>query len=195
MNKKIKNIIILLTILLVVLIIFLIFFQKKKFQSSEVRLEDIKNDKWNDEVVYPDGMPKLFRNYSGEMNAINIGKSMYYVTTIVIPKYYTSLKTATDTQVSEYYNQNLKEIMIDIGINDEQDFKKFIATIQNLTTNKLTLNSFRIDKDKIDKKSSYTKTTLYITYEGNDEIGFNVKICNSVKKDTSSLIYTALESK
>ena len=39
------------------------------------------------------------------------------------------------------------------------------------------------------------ETTLYITYENSQEIGFSVKIYNSIKEDSSSLVYTVLEDK
>lgn len=193
MNKKIRSIIIISIMVLIVLTGALIytFYTNVELIESETTLEYIKNDDWNEEA-YPDGMPKLYRSYSGSLTAKNMGKSIYYVTTKVIPKYYTELKSATEAEIAEYYNKYAKIINIDIGIGKQQDFVDLIKSIQNLSADELKFESFRIDKEKISKKNSYTEAVLYITYQNNEEIGFNVRIYNSIKQDVSTLTYTAL---
>lgn len=193
MNRKIKNIIIVFILFLIILILLLIFLQnqKNKMDKIEEKLAYINSDEWNDET-YPNGMPKLFRTYKGKLTAQNMGKSIYYFTTEVIPSYYSKLKEGTNDEISSYYQSNSGIIEIDTGINNKQDFQQLILSIQKLQANELILDSFKIDKDNIKSSGNYTDAILYITYEESDEIGFNVRIYNNLKENSSSLVYTAL---
>lgn len=190
MDKRVKKTMICLFGILAILVAVLWISLRK--DSTTERVEYINNNEWNQEV-YPEGMPKLVRAYQGKLTAQNMGKSIYYFTTDTIPKYYSKLKNANDSEIFSYYNANSRLILIETGINDQQDFKELIASIQVLNSDELTFDSFRIDKDNIEAFGKYTETTLYITYQKNVEIGFNVKIYNTQQKEASSLVYTALK--
>lgn len=194
MNKKIKHIMFFLVILLLILFFLLIFVKRKnnRIEKIEEKLQYINNDEWNNEI-YPDGMPKLFRSYSGELTAQNMGKSIYFFTMEIIPKYYAELKNANDKEILSYYNANVEIIARETGIEKKQNFQDLIVNVQKLNAKELIFSSFRIDKNSIQSSNQYTEATLYITYQENEEIGFSMKINASTKEKSNSIIYTALE--
>ncbi len=193
MCDKVKKVMIFLVIFLIILIVFLIFLQIENNKKSKVeeKLEYINSDEWNDEV-YPRGMPQLFRMYKGKLTAQTMGKSIYYFTTEFVPEYYKQLKDATKDKISSYYNANSEIIAKNTGIENEQDFQNLVVSIQCLSSDTLTLDSFRIDKENIKVSNQCTETILYITYKENTEIGFNVRINNRMERNESSLLYTAI---
>lgn len=196
MEKKIKKMLILLGILLCILVLGWIGYYLKNRDVIEAK-QNLKyindSNQWNrEEVRYPERASSIKNVYEGELTIKDIGKSMYYFTTEVIPKYYNELKGADENAILEYYAKNSEIIAIDTGIDNEEDFGNLIQMIQKLNSENLTLDSFIIDKNKTKAKSSYTETILYITYKDNEEIGFRIKIYNQIKKDASTLIYSRL---
>lgn len=196
MKEKIKRILILLGIVLCVLILGWICYYIKNQDVIEAKqnLEYINDsNQWNrEEVRYPERASSIKNIYEGELTIKDIGKSMYYFTTEVIPKYYNQLKDADENAVLEYYAVNSKIIAIDTGIDNEEDFSSLIKVVQKLNSESLTLDSFMIDKNNTKAKSGYTETILCITYKDNEEIRFRVKIHNQIKKEASTLIYSRL---
>lgn len=195
MDKKVKRIMIgLFLILLILLIVVLIILQNQKVDSKAVKrdLSYINNNEWNDEI-HPNGMPKLVSLYRGKLTAQNMGKSMYYFATDVLPTYYDELKDAKEQKILSFYNTNAKLIAKETGIENEQDFETLIENIRKLNAEHLVLESFRIDKDKIEPSSKSTEAILYITYQGNDEIGFNLKIYSALRNEISSLVYSVMK--
>lgn len=196
MEKKIKKMLILLGILLCILVLGWIcyYIKNQDVIQAKKNLEYINDSKqWNrEEVRYPERASSIKNVYEGELTIKDIGKSMYYFVTEVIPKYYNELKGADKNAILEYYAKNSEIIAIDTGIDNEEDFGSLIQVIQKLNSESLTLDAFTVDKDNTKAKSSYTETILYITYEDNKEIGFRVKIYNQIKKDASTLIYSRL---
>ena len=196
MGKKIKYIMLILVSLLIVLIMFYILYiyNNREEIKAQKNLEFINNsEKWDYEVKFPNRASNIKNVYEGDLSIKDIGKSMYYFTTQVLPKYYLQFKNSSEEDIVSYFNENSKIIAIDIGVENQDDFIEIIESIQNLNSGSLTLESFRIDKDFIKAKSDYTETVLYITYQGNEEIGFDVKINNKIKENSSSIEYTALK--
>ena len=85
-DKKqiLKNIIVLLIISVILITILLIMNFMSQESKSRKKLYYINSEEWNNEL-YPEGMSKLFRYYSGELKSKNIGKSIAYITNLHKP--------------------------------------------------------------------------------------------------------------
>ena len=194
-KSKIKKILIILFVVIVILVALLLILLNKSTEETDIiaeKLDYINNDdEWDDETIYPDYAAALGRSYEGDWTVKSIGKSMYYVATEVFPEYYQDLKTASESEITQYYEENEENIYINLAIEKESVFIKLIEELQELSGDSITWESFRIDLDSIKVGSSYTKAVLYITYENNEEIAFNIKINNTVSTDCSTIVYTA----
>lgn len=187
----IKAIIIGLVICVIILYVVLIIMSEKEFGSNEsIRQFQYINDSkaWNEEE-YPFAAYMLFMEYDGELKTDNVVKSMSYVANMVIPKYYLKLRNASEKEISKYYSINSKAIRFDIGLEDEEDFKKLIKSVQNLKSDQLVFESYRINENKIVKFNRYIQTQLLIKYKDNEAIAFNIKVYNKQKDNISSVVY------
>lgn len=189
-NKRILIIICFLSILLVICFGILIYYSLMNTTStSQKKLEYINGEEWQNEL-YPDGMPALFRSYSGELTCQNIGKSFDYVVNTVIPKYVKDLKQCNEIQVTEYFENNKEIIGLEIGITDKEDFYKLIQKIQtSVKADNVEFEKFYIDSESIDKRSNITKADLYVKYKDCDELVLNIRINGSKISNLSSVQY------
>lgn len=182
---------IILGIILITIISVIYSLSTANLRQARKQLQYIISEEWNNEK-YPTGMPELIRNYSGQQKAQNIGKSINYVATKVIPHYNEELKNANEKQISKYFEKNSKIIEIDIGIDKSTDFKDLINEIsQKSTAQKLEFESYYIDENSIKQSNRMTEANLYIKYKGCEEIELGLKIHNEKSKTVSSIEYLA----
>lgn len=193
-KNKTKTRIILGTLLLIVLIIVISVIYSlstANLRQARKQLKYIVSEEWNNEK-YPTGMPELIRNYSGQLKAQNIGKSINYVATKVIPNYNEKLKNVNEKEISKYFEKNSKIIETDIGIEKLQDFKNLINEInQKSTVQNLEFESYYIDENSINKSNKMTEANLYIKYKNCKEIEIQLKIYNDKSNIVSSIDYLA----
>lgn len=176
---------------IILLIILLKTYNSSNAKKSEQQLKYIMSDEWNDEL-FPKGMPAFIRSYSGELNAKNIGKSIDYVVNTVIPQYKKDLYGKDEKEITKYYNKNKNAIIIDTGIDNIDDFKKFINEIVIKTkSNDLKFESFYIDENSIEEYSNKTTAYLYIEYDGCAEVDLKIEALKNIEKQISSVKYFA----
>lgn len=193
-KSKIITLIIFLIVLIFILayILLILKAKPKKADLAKEKLAYINDsEQWEDETVYPDYSAAFGRAYQGDLTIMDIGKSMYYVATEVLPDYYKDLKDATEEEIKEYYNKESESIYINLAIKKETEFVNLIKELQKLSGDTITWESYRIDLDTITIGASYTKAILYITYKGNEEISFNVKANNVILPNCSTVEYSA----
>ena len=189
-NKKILIIICLLSILLVICVGILIYYSFINTTiSPQKQLEYINGEEWQDEL-YPDGMPALFRNYSGSLTCQNIGKSFDYVVNIIIPQYAKILTNFNQTQIEEYFETNKEMIRCDIGITNKEDFYNLIKKVQiSVKSDNIEFEKFYIPLDSITKHSNITKAELHVKYKYCDELVLNIRINGTKISNLSSIQY------
>lgn len=193
-DKKLKIGIIIGLVLLfsvILLVVLLKTYNSSNVKNSEQQLKYIMSSEWNDEL-FPKGMPAFIRSYSGELNSKNIGKSIDYIVKTVIPQYKNDLYGKDEKEITKYYNKNQKSIMIDTGIDNIDDFKKFINEIVIKTQDKkLEFESFYIDENSIEEGTNNTTANLYIEYVGCAEVEVKIEASNSIENNMTSVKYLA----
>lgn len=189
-KKKFVGIaIILLFILVLLTIVLLYFYCKDEKNVVKKQFEYINSEEWNGEL-YPDGMPALYRSYSGSLTCQNIGKSFYYVTNTIIPQFAKEFKNYTETEILEYFENNKESIAISIGIRDSKEFYELINKIQEIVnTDDIQFEKFYIDLESIEKRSSITNANLCIKYKNCDELILNIRINGTKTTNVSSVKY------
>ena len=194
-TKKGKIIVLILILVLIIFILGIILLILSATSTSE-KLASEKlayiNDgtQWEDETIYPDYAAAFGRAYQGDLKIMNIGKSMYYVVTEVLPTYYNELKDATDEEIDKYYDKESEAISINLDIKNKTKFVNLVKELQNLSGDTITLESYRIDLDTITNGANYTKAVLYIKYQGNDEIPINITVNNTISSKYSTIEYS-----
>lgn len=187
--KKIEKILLILLVIIFILGIVIIYISKNdKTVLSKEKLDYIYSEEWNDEI-FPEGMPKFFREYDGNLTAQNIGKSISHVTNEIIPQYNKLLKDKNEEQIKEYFNLNQDVIALDLGINEENEFIQFINEISKIDLSNFELEKYYIDEETIYSNSTYATGDLYITYKECEEISLKIKVDRDKHANISSIKY------
>lgn len=191
-RKKIIILIVILIILIFILAYILLILSAKptKVDLAKEKLAYINDTtQWEDETRYPDNAAAFGRAYQGDLTIMDIGKSMYYVVTDVLPTYYKDLKDASEEKIEKYYDKESESIYVDLAIKNKTKFVNLIKELQKLSGDTITLESYRIDLDTIKTGANYTKAVLYITYKGNEEIALDITANNVISSNCSSVEY------
>lgn len=188
-RKVIKLILILLVVMLILLGIIIYYSMTDELLISKRKLEYINSEEWNSEL-YPDGMPAFYRSCSGKLTAQNMGKSIYYVVTELIPKYYSNLKGFDENALKEYYEKKHDIVQVELGISDENKFVELIKEIQQIDSDNIEFESYYIDEESITTKNGRTSANLYIKYENCDEIVLKITALKNTQDDSSPIIYS-----
>lgn len=187
-KRKLNPIALLIIIVLIILICLLVLLKNLETYKEKENLKYINSTEWNNEI-FPDGMPKMFRQYSGELTAPNIGKSMYYFANSLLPKYKTKFNNYSDEQINKYYKRNKNLIYLQFGKITEKEFLYVMQEIQNTKVSELEFEEYYIDKEKIRKNGDTVSAFLYIKYKNADEISFNIDVKSNSQNDCSSVKY------
>lgn len=190
-NKKIVMtfIIILLIISVILITTLIVIYNSSDIAEARNKLAYIYNDEWNNEE-FPDGMPKFYRSYEGNLSAPNIGKSIYYVVTEVIPNYNQLFKDKNDDEIEKYYDDNVENIALTLGIDSKEDFKDFVKKILEINVNEFNIEEFYIDGESIKSVTAYSKADLHVKYYESDEIILKFKVLKNKLTDKSSIQYS-----
>lgn len=191
---NIKSLLIILFIIILILILLLIVFSIMNSKDLKIAQEKLiyinDSEQWNENTIYPDYAAAFGRAYEGDLTIKDIGKSMYYVATEVLPKYYKDLKSASQEQIEKYYKNNSESIRINLAMTNSTEFSNLVKVLQSLSGDTISWKSYRIDLDTIKTTPNYTKATLYITYSENEEIAFNIIANSKINSNYSTIEYS-----
>lgn len=179
---KKKKIIIIGVILLIILMIYLLSFVllKSRTRAPYENFKYIYSDEMDEGTFSPEMIHIVIALYEGNINPKAITKASYNLITQIIPTYLRICKD--DKSIQEYYENNSKQISLEIGITKEEDFKKFVDEIKKLSGN-LKFEYAKFDRETIEINKNNLEVVLKIKYKEQEEISFNVRINN---KETSS---------
>lgn len=184
--RKIITVLLIISVILIMIVLVMNFISQES--KSRKKLSYINGEEWNNEL-YPEGMPKLFRYYSGELKSQNIGKSIDYLINDVIPKYHTQLKELSNEEIEKYYKKHKKTIYLDIGEIEVNKFVLLIKQIKGINNQSLEIEEYYIDKDSIVMQNNSTEADLYIKYKNSDGFFVKMQVLNKFKDDVSSVKY------
>ena len=189
-KKIIRNLIFILLFIIIVLSV-LLFCSVKKYYSNEdvAKLRYLNSNEMKDDyLMIPYNIQMVYSYYSGDISLINTEKSMYYFSKEVVPKYRALTSQMEKVNTKNYYEENKYSIGVDTGIDNYEDFNKFINGIKQLDDN-LVIETYELGSEKPSKISNYLITRLLIKYKNNKRIIFKVKISKDILKNISSIKY------
>lgn len=185
MNKKqLFKIILILLIIIFLLTIFLINISSRK--SSKQYLKYITSDEIDENTTSPKMIHYVLSAYKGVVNPKALSKSTYYIINQKIPEYLKYCKTNKD--IDKYFEKNENDIYLDLGIDDKEQFEKFMDEINKLSGD-LKYESSRFDKEYTSIESDYTETVIHIKYENQEEISLDMIIKNYSEQDEPVIVY------
>lgn len=160
-SKKVVKYLISISVVLLIIIIGIYIYVKKDMNSVNVN-----------EIVVPLGTLNLIKNYDGENNYTDLYRKIYDFTEYV-PKLQEKLKSSSQEKIEKYYEKNFEKINECIGINNVEDFIKFI----NYLTTKENLIEFQkasIDENSFNNNNQYLNFNMLLKFDTNTELNFKV---------------------
>lgn len=196
-KKKMKKIIIIVFIILIILIIFLAIFNNMQSRDTETISEEFRYslepdeevEKLSDDVMIANNSYKFFSNYFKKIDAKDIQENWDNFTRIVVPKYTQTITSSKEAQ--KYYNSNKYDILVDTGIDNEEDFELLIEKITSKYTKKLnTLKSIDIlEESEYDDDDEITSCKMKAIYDDKIEIVFYFNVYDEKDSDGVFIVY------
>jgi len=185
--KKIKKYIIILFILLMLLIISFIVLYNNPVDKN---LRYIYNEKKaGDIAIMPNNASDLFIKYQGRINQRSIYKALYSFVNETLEKYYLETKSLNSEEIKKYYKNNTKNILKELGIEEESEFIKFWETVKDLQGTELSLQEYTINPASLKNKKGYTECVILVKYENNKQIGIYLNIQNNKDVNKTPINY------
>lgn len=187
-NKNRIMILLLILVLAIILIILSIVLIKNDplYQSIDYIYDETNEGEIG---LMPLRVDALFTKYKGTTNQRSIYKAMYSFVDEIVPKYYETLKIATNEQIVSYYKENSFYIEKELGIRSVEEFTGFIETIQKLNTEELVLKEYTVNPNTVTRNIGYLEFVLIVKYENNPTIGFKLNILNTANTSKTPIEY------
>ena len=183
-------------ILFFCLVLSIRIIKNTKFYHLE-KMDYIKGENVSDDIntiYFSDYWKEVYDSYEiSYIEKQNILKSVYYVSTEVVPNYYKKLKDASNEEIENYFYKNKDVIYIDIGIDNCDDFNNFIRSIkENVNSEVSNLKYIQAAIYDVYEEDGKMFLKIYITYKNVDnEIVIKGAINQTVVDDTNLIVYTA----
>ena len=151
--KLIKKILITLVIVVVIIVIVVLVrnaVNKKvvnETEQTDKQLLQESMESYSEDKVFPRGMAELMTKYDGQNNKNDLYKSLNNLVNKYLPTLFEDINGLDDSQLTNLFNNKKDEIEENLGITQEDDFKKLATYLQN---NNYGVNKFEyceIDSD------------------------------------------------
>ena len=185
----IRKMIVILALAIVVSVIVIIILLNNPVDN---RLRYIYNENKEGNIeISPLNVSPLFVDYVGRVNQRSLYKAMYVFVNDIVQDYYLKFKENNfDKEViATYYNEHSEDIKRELRIENQEEFITLMNTIKDLKGDELILKSYTIVPDSISKERNGTEFVLLVEYEGNESVGFYLKILNTSTSDNSPIEY------
>lgn len=185
-SKKIMIVIIVLLIILTILLVLTAFLYKK--QSQNRSFNKIKADTYKEmkqEMVMPNGIFQLKKNYSGDNDLKDFYRSIFNYSRGII-----SLSQKNEEDLEKYYDKNKTEIKSEIGTKTIEEYKQLWNYVQKVGKLK-NLNTATINTDSLKNTKKYLEFYITFNFDENKELKFYVQLNN--RKVTPIAIYKIVD--
>ena len=189
-NKKvILACIILLVILLVVIGVVL---YTSPYNKALRKIKEINaTTKIEEANVYTVDIYKLFNIYKGDLTSEVISKTYENFAVNIIPRYYKACSGLDENGINKYYKGNKNTIRVELGIQNEEDFQKFIQYLNsNISDSNLIFKSTRAVGESIKGYKDYIEMYVEVNYENGTNLVFNTHISKVITTDITPITYS-----
>lgn len=189
-NKKIiLACIIFLVILLVVIGIVL---YTSPYNKALRKIKEInKTTKIEEANIYTVDIYKLFNIYKGDLTSEIISKTYENFAVNIIPRYYKDCNGLDENGINKYYKGNKNTIRVELGIEKEEDFQKFIQYLEsNINDSNLVFKSTRAVGESVKGYKDYVEMYVEINYENNTNLVFNTHISKVITTEVTPITYS-----
>lgn len=189
--KKLRRVILLLAVIILIGILLMLILLSNK---TDNRIDYIYSAKEGTIDIMPQNVSPLFMEYAGLIEQRSVYKAMYVFVNDMVKDYYLKFKTDFNQEnIEKYYDKNVIEIQKELGINNKEEFVKFINTLKKLNGDELKLKQYVIIPESLKQVPGATKFVLAVDYENNERILFELELLNSSAQNKTPINYKATD--
>lgn len=151
--KLIKKILITIVIVVVIIVIVVLVrnaVNKKvvnETEQTDKQLLQESVESYSEDKVFPRGMAELITKYDGQNNKNDLYKSLNNLVNKYLPTLFEDINGLDDSQLTNLFNNKKDEIEENLGITQEDDFKKLAIYLQNNNYSDNKFEYCEIDSD------------------------------------------------
>ena len=200
--KLIKQILILLILVNIGLLVYLVITPKIEtydYTSYVVAQEDIKRQKGEldesnyikpvrNDIISFENEGILLAGYVGELLTGNVNIKFTELLDTGFKKLYSDTKQMNRTELANYLEENIKDISMQTGITDIEDFTKFIQKIQIYQDENIKCEKAEIVQGSYVNGNDYDNFKVQLSYDNGQSIVFTVSLSNRDFMDTPLII-------
>lgn len=189
-NVNVKNIALFIIMIIAVGIIILVL--NMRYLSALKHLNEILDPNTiSSDIIIPNGIFMVTNEYFGDIESYKVVlKSLDDIVNNIFPKYYSELKYYSEDDLKNYFEFNGEIILMEVGIDNFDDFNNICTTLRKCETEQLTLKNYYIDTTTVNKKYNRVDAVMVIEYEGNQELRIMISLKNITQNKVSPIIYT-----
>ena len=190
---KNKKVILACIILLVIsLVVIGVVLYTSPYNKALRKIKEINaTTKIEEANVYTVDIYKLFNIYKGDLTSEVISKTYENFAVNIIPRYYKACSGLDENGINKYYKGNKNTIRVELGIQNEEDFQKFIQYLNsNISDSNLIFKSTRAVGESIKGYKDYIEMYVEVNYENGTNLVFNTHISKVITTDITPITYS-----
>ena len=184
MSKK-YLIIILILLLIIIITLYNVLIHIKQRNEINKYIEYINSEENDMEIKNPEYMHVVLATYKGDVEGLNILKSIFYISNNVIPSI--NKKCGNIISTKRYYKTHKIQVQKQIGIDNFNEFNELAKKIRAIKETE-QIEYIKFDIDTIKKKTDGVSVVMNVKYYNSEEIKVSIKILNEKFSDKTSVI-------
>ena len=182
---KRKKIIIIVLLIVVLIIAFVIIYNIKKNAKNDLEYTDDVES-----LMVPTGSYNLIKAYTGD-NPKTVLYNGIYKFSKYLPKWQEDLKGKSETEIINYYKENIEEITACSGIDEDIKFVSLINYVENYDLFQNPKGA-DIDEDSLENFNLFLRFNITLKYE-NGTIPFMCQFDNFYKENNDAFEFFVKE--
>ena len=183
MSKK-YLIIILILLLIIIITLYNTLIHVKQENEINKYIEYINSDEIDTELQTPEYMHVVLATYKGDVEGLNILKSIFYNIKNLIPNINKNCGNIVSTKI--YYKTHKMQIQKQIGIDNFNEFNELVKKCRAIEESD-KIEYVKFDIDNINKETDGVSAVMHVKYTKSEELKLNIKILNEKFLDKTSV--------
>ncbi len=199
-KKKFKRFSIIFLIILCILLVILIFFLTKTKKETlvdglhtqeDLEIMDDEIDSYLSDKIVPVGMSTLYGKYKGNNDLNDIYRSLYRFINY-LPTLSKKVQSKDESGIESFYESNKAKIEENTGINNSEDFKKFISYLNSIGYSAEKYKNCEIDTSTFNNSNNYFSFNISFNFEG-FENKMKLKLNFANGQSSNKVFYSTIE--